>query len=47
MHMVQDLLNELPELEDYVILTNNKTKIIKLFNNLITLINLYLEHQHF
>ena len=47
MHMVQDLLNELPELEDYVILTN-KTKIIKLFNNLITLINLYfLEHQHF
>ena len=48
MHMVQDLLNELPELEDYVILTqqqNQNYKIVQQFN---ALINLYfLEHQHF
>ncbi len=36
MHMVQDLLNELPELEDYVILTqqqNQNYKIVQQFNN--------------
>ena len=38
MHMVQDMLNELPEFEDYVVLTqqqNQNYKIVQQFNNLI------------
>ncbi len=36
MHMVQDMLNELPEFEDYVVLTqqqNQNYKIVQQFNN--------------
>lgn len=36
MHMVQDMLNELPPFEDYVILTqqqNQNYKIVQQFNN--------------
>ena len=36
MHMVQDMLNELPEFEDYVILTqqqNQNYKIVQQFNH--------------
>lgn len=36
MHMVQELLNELPEFEDYVILTqqqNQNYKIVQQFNS--------------
>ena len=36
MHMVQDMLNELPPFEDYVVLTqqqNQNYKIVQQFNN--------------
>ena len=48
MHMVQELLNELPTFEDYVVLTqqqNQNYKIVQQFNNFDKTI--YLAHQRF